>query len=249
MRCAATQLRAALRVARGHATDPQQFVSRQQGRAAALTEELFWAVFQHFGELAPRFVSGKAGKRLARRFTRTIHSVDSATIQLVANCLDWAKHRRRKAAAQWHRRLDLQSFRPRFALVPTDGDADAKRVGEVCAGVPAGEIVLFDKAYLDYEHLLDLERRQVLWVTRAKDNLQFEVLKSLPVAAGGKIVADELVGVKNAASQKAYPGLRRWVTAWVEVDGKERLLVFLTRPGVRRAWPSCIGVVADRGVL
>ncbi len=197
-------------------------------RDAAMAEQLFWAVFKHLGELSPKFVSGKAGKRFARRFTRTIHLVDSTTIQLIANCMDWAKHRRRKAAAKCHLRLDLQSFLPRFALVTKAGDADAKRAREVCAGVQAGEIVIFDKAYLDYGHLMDLDRREVIWVTRAKERLQFEVMKNLPVAKGGKIVSDELVGVKNAASQKAYPQLLRRVTAWVEVDGKERLMVFLT---------------------
>ena len=197
-------------------------------RDPAMAEQLFWGVFQHLGEISPGFLSGKAGKRFARRFKRTIHLVDSTTIQLVANCLDWAKHRRRKAAAKCHLRLDLQSFLPRFALVTKAGDADAKRAREVCAGVKAGEIVIFDKAYLDYGHLMDLERRQVFWVTRAKENLQFEVMKTLPVPAGAKIVLDELVGVKNAASQKAYPELMRRVTAWVELDGKERLMVFLT---------------------
>ena len=197
-------------------------------RDAGMAEQLFWGVFKHLGELSPRFVSGKAGKRFARRFTRTIHLVDSTTIQLVADCMDWAKHRRRKAAAKCHLRLDLQSFLPRFALVTKAGDADAKRAREVCAGVQAGEIVIFDKAYLDYEHLMDLERRQVVWVTRAKENLQFEVVKSLPVPKDGKIVSDELVGVKNDTSQKAYPELMRRVTAWVEVEGKERLMVFLT---------------------
>lgn len=197
-------------------------------RDAQMAEDLFWAVLDHLGKLSPRFVSGKAGKRWARRFQRTIHVVDSTTIQLIASCMDWAKHRRRKAAAKCHLRLDLQSFLPRFAIVDTAREADARRAREVCAGVQAGEIVIFDKAYVDYEHLMELERREVVWVTRAKDNLQLEVVETLPVRPGGKVVSDELVIVKNAASQKAYPELMRRVTAWVEVDGRERLMVFLT---------------------
>jgi hypothetical protein len=31
-------------------------------------------------------------------------------IHLIAPCMDWAKHRRRKAAAKCHLRLDLQSL-------------------------------------------------------------------------------------------------------------------------------------------
>jgi hypothetical protein len=48
-----------------------------------------------------------------------IHVVDSTTIQLMARSLNWAKHRRRKAAAKCHVRLNLQSFLPRCAIVNT----------------------------------------------------------------------------------------------------------------------------------
>ncbi|MDE3100581.1 MAG: DUF4372 domain-containing protein [Verrucomicrobiota bacterium] len=79
-------------------------------RSAEMAQKLFWAVFEHLGNLSPRFVSGKAGKRFARKFKRAIHVVDSTTIPLSASCMDWARHRRRKAAAKCHLRLDLQSF-------------------------------------------------------------------------------------------------------------------------------------------
>ena len=49
--------------------------------------------------------------------------------------MDWAKHRRRKAAAKCHLRLDLQSFMPRFAIIDTAKENDAKRAREVCAGL------------------------------------------------------------------------------------------------------------------
>src|SRR5208337_678223 len=81
-------------------------------RDPVMAEKLFWAVYEHLGELSPQFVSGKAGKRFARKFKRTIHLVDSTTIQLVASCMDWAKHRRRKAAAKCHLRLTCKVFCP-----------------------------------------------------------------------------------------------------------------------------------------
>ena len=37
-------------------------------RPAQLAEKLFWAGFQHLRDRSPRFVSGQAGKRFARRF-------------------------------------------------------------------------------------------------------------------------------------------------------------------------------------
>lgn len=197
-------------------------------RSAEMAEKLFWEVHEHLGNLSPQFVSGKAGKRFARRFKRTINIVDSTTVPLIASCLDWARHRRRKAAAKCHMRLDLQSFLPRFAIVDTARHNDAKRAREVCAGIKAGEIVIFDKAYVDFDHLADLTLRLIFWVTRAKDNLSYEVVRRLQKKPKGKILRDELIRLKSAASRKEYPDLMRRIVALVEVDGREVEMVFLS---------------------
>jgi hypothetical protein len=197
-------------------------------RPAEMAEQLFWAVFNQLGDLSPRFVSGSGHKRFAKKFKRTIHLVDSTTIPLIASCLDWAKHRRRKAAAKCHLRLDLQSFLPRFAIVDTARHNDAKRARELCAGIKAGEIVIFDKAYLDFSHLADLSLRLVFWVTRAKDNLQYTVIHYYQKGTFGRILRDELIRLKTPASRQDYPELLRRVVALVEVDGKEVEMVFLT---------------------
>ena len=197
-------------------------------RPAQMGEKLFWAVFEHLGQLSPGFTSGKAGKRFARKFKRAIHLVDSTTIPLIASCMDWAKHRRRKAAAKCHLRLDLQSFLPRFAIVDTARHNDAKRAREVCAGIQAGEIVIFDKAYIDFCHLADLSQREVFWVSRAKDNLKFKVIKRYQRGTHGKILRDDLIRLTSPASRRQYPELLRRVVALVEVDGKEIVMEFLT---------------------
>ena len=87
--------------------------------------------------------------------------------------MDWAKHRRRKAAAKTHMRLNLQSLLPAFVIVDTAAEHDNKRARELCADLQSGEIALFDKRYVDFGHLGDLDRRGVFWVTRAKDNMAY----------------------------------------------------------------------------
>ena len=197
-------------------------------RPAALAEQLFWQTLEHLKSLSPAFTGGRAGKRLAHRFKTAIHVVDATTIQLIASALDWAKHRRRKAAAKCHLRLDLHSFLPRFALIDTARDNDAKRAREVCAGIRTGEIVLFDKAYVDFVHLHDLNQRGVFWVTRAKDNLQFKVVKRRIRKPAGQILRDDEILLTVPQSRTDYPQRLRRVVALVEVDGVERELVFLT---------------------
>lgn len=197
-------------------------------RDCMMAEKLFWAQLEHLQVAFPQFVRGRGRRQFAWRFKRAINVVDSTTIQLIAACMDWAKHRRRKAAAKCHLRLDLQSFLPKFAIVDTAREHDNKRAREVCAGLSEGEIVIFDKAYVDFAHLRDLAQRGICWVSRAKDNLACRVKKRLPKSSDPRILKDELVALKGHRAQQNHPELMRRVTARVEVDGEERVMVFLT---------------------
>jgi len=193
-------------------------------RSADFIETLFWSVLGHLQNIQPGFARGKRGKGLLRRFKVRIHAVDSTVMELVANCIGWAKHRRRKAAAKMHLRLDLHSFLPSFAVVDTAAHHDNRRAREVCAGISPGEIVVFDKAYVDFEHLHDLDQREVWWVSRAKENMAYKVKKTLTKGVKG-IVKDQLIVLK---SPKHKGMLLRRVEAHVEIEGEERLMVFIT---------------------
>ncbi len=203
------------------------FSHANRTRSADMAEELFWEVLAHLQTVTPSF-GGKTYKGFPRRFKCAIHVVDSSTIQLVANCFDWARHRRKKAAAKLHMRLDLQSFLPKFAIVDTAKDNDNKRAREVCAGIGADEIALFDKAYVDFEHLYELEQRGAYWVTRAKDNLNYRCVKRRIKGAEGRILRDDEIVLRTPASRDRYPVRLRLVRALVERDGKEVEMVFLT---------------------
>jgi hypothetical protein len=197
-------------------------------RDAYLAERLFWSTLEHVQQLSPGFGSTRRQKRFHFRFKRVIHLVDSTTIQLVTNCMDWAKHRRRKAAAKCHLRLDLQTFLPRFAVIDTARDSDSKRAREVCAGIRAGEIVIFDRAYVDYAHLFELWERGVFWVTRAKEGMSFRVIEKRLKKPDGKILSDDIVLPEREQALRKFPDTLRRIVALVEVDGHEREMTFLT---------------------
>jgi len=198
-------------------------------RDCVLAEKLFWEMLAHLRANYIGFAHGPQRKgKLGWRFRRAIHVVDSTTIQLIASCMSWAKHRRRKAAAKCHLRLNLQSFLPSFAIVAAANEHDITRARELCAGLREGEIALFDKGYIDFLHLWDLGQRGVLWVTRAKDNLTYRVKKRLPKSGDPRILKDELIVLKGVKVRRAHPGALRRVSALIEVDGEERVMVFLT---------------------
>ncbi len=92
-----------------------------KGRPAAFVQEVFWKTLADCQRCEPGFGAKRKGRPLLHRFKVKVHAVDSTTIDLVANCFDWAQHRRRKAAAKMHLRLEVGSFLPVFAIVDTAG--------------------------------------------------------------------------------------------------------------------------------
>lgn len=196
-------------------------------RSSKMAEELFWSVMKHLESIHPSF-GGRIYKGFPRRFRRSIQVIDSTTITLVANCMDWARHRRRKAAAKLHLRLNLQNFLPKFAIVDTARQHDSKRSRELCSNLDSGEIAIFDKAYVEYEHLYDLDCRGVFLVTRAKDNMDFRCVKRLIKKRTGNIIRDDIVVLKGTLTAQKYPGKFRRVVAMVEIDGEMTEMTFIT---------------------
>jgi uncharacterized membrane protein len=215
------------RIRRATAPSRNTLSHANRQRDGRMAQALFWEILDHLTTLCPRF-GGQTFKGMPRRFRRTVYAVDSTTIQLVTNCIDWARHRRRKAAAKLHLRLNLQCFLPTFAIVDTAAHNDNRRARELCAGLEAGEIAVFDKAYMDFSHLFELARRGVFWVTRAKDNLTYRVRKRLVKKPTGKILRDELIFLTGVKTREKYPEVLRVVRALVEIDGQEREMEFLT---------------------
>jgi hypothetical protein len=204
-------------------------------RPADFIEAVFWKTLGHLHRCEPGFGGRRKGRRLLHRFKVKVHAVDSTTMELVANCMDWAQHRRRKAAAKLHLRLCVGSFLPACAIVDTAWEGDNKRARELCAGLQSGEIALFDKAYVDFAHLHELDLRGVQWVTRAKENFHYRAVRNLPVPAGGRILKDQIVRLAGVKWSKCQGWTLRRVEAIVEVDGEDRIMVFLSN---HTAWSA-----------
>lgn len=196
-------------------------------RSSAMAEALFWRVLGHLTSVSPGF-GGRGYRGFPRRFRKNIHVVDSTTLKLVANCVDWARHKRSKAGAKVHMRLDLKSFLPAFAIVDTARPNDNARAREMCADLKRSEIVIFDKAYYDFLHLADLQARGVYWVTRAKSNLRARCVKRLQRGRQGAILRDDLIVLSRPTVHEKYPHVFRRVTALVDLKGVPTEMVFLT---------------------
>jgi len=194
-------------------------------RDARMAEQLLWEQLAHLQRLSPAFA---AGKRRLPRFKRRLYAVDATVIKLVANCMSWAKHRRRKAATKLHLRLDLQSLLPRFAIVDLAPRHESSHLVGLCAQLQPGEIVIFDKGFLSFGRLWELTQRGLFWVTRAKENQKYRVIRRRLRRPEGKILRDDLIRLTDPTTRQFYPQLLRRVVARVELKGQEVQMEFLT---------------------
>jgi hypothetical protein len=108
----------------------------------------------------------------------------------------------------------------------------------LCAGIKSGEIVLFDKGYVDFGHLRDLDERGAFWVTRAKDNMAYDVVRKMPKSKDEKILRDEVIVLSNP--NKLAPELMR---PRENPPFRSALLTATGRSGVGGWWgkmPRCL---------
>lgn len=196
-------------------------------RNGDMAEELFWQVLSHIRKFHPKFGFKHGYSGLPQRFKRTIHAIDSTTIQLVVNSISWAKHRRRKAAAKCHMGLNLQTFLPEMAIVKAANTHDSTEAIELCSALKDGEIAVMDKAYVDFKHLSLLDNRGVFWVTRAKTNMDYKVVGQHK-SPTKNILKDDIIQLTGNTTKTYYSNKLRLVEAVVVVQKKPRKMTFLT---------------------
>ena len=182
-----------------------------------LFESVFYDVLSRCQELA-------STKRRKFRFKNPLRSLDSTTIDLCAEVFDWATFRRTKGAIKLHLQLDHRGCLPCWALVTEGKKHDVKAVQSL--SFPAGTIVAMDRGYNDYRLFGRWTDEGVLFVTRAKDRMEYEVVEVRRVPKGGDVISDEIIRLSGPGAEKKCPHLLRLVEVWDPEQG--RFLRFLT---------------------
>jgi putative transposase len=149
-----------------------------------------------------------------------IKIIDATTIDLCAAVFPWAKFRTRKGAIKLH--TVLTGLLPQCVLV-TEGKTHDRQAVQDLRFQP-GDLLIFDRAYLDYAWLYRLHQDGVWFVTRLKSNSCFEVVRE--AWAGGPVLADQVIRLSSPKGQASYPEPLRRVHYRDPETGKE--YVFLT---------------------
>ena len=183
-----------------------------------------WQLYQQvFYSLYERVASSVQAPRKFR-FKHKLVSLDSTVIDLCLSVFDWAKFRRTKGAVKLHLVLDHDGYLPCYGVI-TDGSVhDVKVAWQI--PFPAGTVVVDDRGYNDYRLFSYWTDSGVFFVTRMKDNAQYEVVEEHPVPQNRNIVRDQTIRLTGAGAQDKCPHLLRRVEARREDTGET--LVFVT---------------------
>ena len=220
------------------ATPPRRntFSHANAVRDSAMAEALYWKLRDECARRANPFVAGRPREGFLRRLKKPIFAMDSTTIALVANCMPWAKHRRKKAAVKCHLSLNLQNHLPQSVCVEKARPHDSRFARFLCNPLQDGSIVVADKAYVDFRHFRELTADGIVWVVRARRDTAFRTVRSLHTTGNPRILADEVVVLAREETAKKHPEGMRRIRAVVEIDGKDRKMEFLTNQMDWSAW-------------
>ena len=117
---------------------------------------------------------------------------DSSTISLCLKLYPWAKFRTTKAGIKMHTLLDLRGNLPVYIHLTDASVHDVKALDTLC--IEMGAIYLLDKGYVDFFRLFNhIHKNGAFFVTRAKDNMLYEVVESRGSDPEAGIISDEIM--------------------------------------------------------
>jgi hypothetical protein len=181
-----------------------------------LFEKVFYRLFET--------VAAKAVGKKKFRFKNKLVSLDSTVIDLCLSMYDWAKFRRTKGAVKLHLVLDHDGYLPCFGIV-TDGKVADVKAAHAIHFAP-NTIVVDDRGYNDYRLFAKWTDADVYFVTRMKDNTQFEVIDEVEPPQNRGILKDQMIRLTGVGAQEKCPHFLRRIEAVREDTGG--VLVFLT---------------------
>lgn len=145
---------------------------------------------------------------LSKELKSVIYAFDSTTIDLCLNLFQWATFRSTKSAVKMHVLLNIEGSIPEFVTITEGSVQDVLMLDNLT--FLSGCFYLVDKAYVDFERLFKIETCKAFFVTRAKENMSYNVIKENPINNLKAVIKDELVKLKRWHTRRGYPiGIRR----------------------------------------
>lgn len=158
-----------------------------QKRSYQIYETLFYKILKRCQGLTPRHKF---------KFKNPLYTLDATTIDLCLNSFNWAKFRKTKGGIKLHCQLDHAGNIPNFVQI-TDAKKHETSIAKKFLDIIPDSIYCFDKAYNDFVLYRRINESKAFFVTKAKDNLDFDVTGQHTETLKKGILSDETIKLKN----------------------------------------------------
>lgn len=156
---------------------------------------------------------------------RDMLALDSTTISCSINLMSWAMCKYSKGAVNMHTLIDLRGSIPIFMDITDGRYHDSNILNKL--NVVANAIYTMDKAYVDFEALSRIDKEYGFFVTRAKDNMKYDIITSnFNIDEQSGLRGDHSIRLTGYKSSKLYPKILRLVE-YSDIESGEKLL-FIT---------------------
>ena len=157
------------------------------------------------------------------RFKNKLLSLDSSTISLCLSLFPWAKFRRTKGAIKLHLLLDHDGYLPTYAYISNGKKHDVTIARKV--PLAPGSIVAMDRGYNDYKLFAYWTANGIYFVTRLKENADYEVIEDRDLPKNRNILSDQIIRFTGYKAKINCPYLLRKVVVWDKDEKREIVLL------------------------
>jgi hypothetical protein len=167
-------------------------------RSYQIFEKLFYTLLAQCKEIIP--------EEDKFSFKNPLYSFDSTTIELCLSLFNWAKFRTTKGALKIHTLLNNRTTIPELLNITTGKVGDVTGLKTIDLKLPASSIIVFDRAYVDYELWDKMNKQNIFFVSRSKINQNLFVVgqHNIKKSLEPNILTDEKVIYGDYQISKKY---------------------------------------------
>jgi len=167
----------------GAKTAPKStFSDANNNRPASFFEALFNKLFEKASAIAPKH---------SFSFENRLYSLDATIVNLNKSNFPWAFFRKNKSGIKLHTLLDHNGYMPSVVEITDAKTHDVQKARTL--HLEKGAIVVFDRAYVDYDWFVQLQENEVTFVTRLKTNAQYTVINRYSVDKEQGVTSDQAI--------------------------------------------------------
>jgi transposase len=167
-------------------------------------ENRSWKIYSDFSDILIKIAVPlyKGENKLAKELDSIVYAFDSTTIGLCMSMFPWAVYGKKRNAIKVHVLLNVDGYIPEFVCITTGNRQDMLMMDAIT--YTAGCFYVLDKAYVDYKRLYRIESSKAFFVTRAKENMSYEIKERRKPDKKQGIFKDELVYLRRRHTHRWY---------------------------------------------